>query len=66
MLKCRMDSKGVDYVLVIYPSVVCWQGGHIVHALLGIVVSVALLCISLIFSITFFEARAQAVRVGAK
>ena len=55
MLQCQY-SNGV-YVHSIYPQIICWQGSHIVHGSLCVVMSVVFIIVCIVVSLTYFESR---------
>ncbi len=66
MISCKKSDNGADYVHIYYTDVICWRGAHVVHAIMAIVFSIVFIAISLIVTLTFYEARAFTGNAGAR
>jgi hypothetical protein len=53
---CQNNSNGV-LVNRMFPSTTCWNGMHIIQAVIAIMVAIVFAAISLIAGITYFECR---------
>ena len=56
MITCFKNAEG-KYVHVYYNEIICWEGFHILHAVMTIVISLLFIVISLIVTLTFYEAK---------
>ncbi|MDR3548415.1 MAG: hypothetical protein P4M11_09165 [Candidatus Pacebacteria bacterium] len=65
MISCQKDASGV-YVHKYYSEIQCWVGLHILHAIMAIVVSVVFIAISLIVTLTFYDAKVLTANAGSK
>ena len=54
IVQCESDSNG-NLVLNYFPDVICWQGWHLVHALIASLFTLIFVIFSCIVSLMFFE-----------
>ena len=66
LITCEKSEDGLNYVHTYYPEVVCWRGQHIFHTVMAIFISIIFMIISLIVTLTFFEAKGFTNNAGAR
>jgi len=65
MISCHKNGQGVS-VHNSYHEINCWEGYHILHAALAIFVSIIFILISLIVTLTFYDAKSLSANAGCK
>ncbi len=67
MISCKKseDNPG-GYVHAYYPETKCWEGLHILHAVMAIMVSLVFIFIALVVTLTFYETKTVTSNAGAK
>lgn len=65
MVTCVASPQG-NRVHSFYDDVRCWQGAHIFHAVMAIVMSVLFVGIALVVTLTFYEAKGFSANAGAR
>ena len=66
IIQCQPDSTGTIQVLVSYPTVQCWAGMHILHAVIGIISIIVFVAISIIVALNYFESRTNSTDPSAR
>ena len=56
MIECNYDDKG-DYVLTLFPNIVCFKDSHIIHAAISIIVNILFVILGFIVALAYFEVR---------
>jgi len=64
MISCKRSENG--YVHVYYPDTKCWEGLHILHAVMAVMVSLIFVIIALVVTLTFYETKTVTSNAGAK
>ena len=57
MVECNNDPETGKSVHNLFPDVVCWQGTHILHGVIALIIIVVFVSISLIVALNYFESR---------
>lgn len=69
-MTCAQSANGAGYVNVFYPSVTCWSGDHILHAIFSIIAALLYLETNFVVSLCYFECKSTAnvpnARVNAR
>lgn len=65
MITCVQDGSG-NYVHSYYHEIICWQGLHILYAIMAIIVSIVFILISLIVTFTFYETKSLTNNAGSR
>lgn len=66
MLTCVKSQNGKYFVHSFYSETICWQGAHIAHAVMAVVISIVFILISLIVTLTFYETKQFSGNAGAR
>jgi len=56
MIECEYNDDG-NFVLSMFPGVICFQGSHLVHATVSILVTIVFSIIGFIVALAYFEIR---------
>lgn len=65
LITCKKTEDGA-YVHVSYTEIVCWQGSHIFHGVMASLISVVFIGISLVVTLTFYEAKGFSTSAGSR
>lgn len=66
-LKCMPSPDDATVsVMVLFPDIVCWQGMHLLHASVSIVVSFVFILICLVAANALFESKESINDIGSK
>ena len=65
MISCHKNDDGV-FVHNYYVEERCWEGLHILHAIMAVVVSIVFIMISLIVTLTFYDIKTLSANAASK
>ena len=65
MISCHNDIDG-NFVNNYYTDLRCWEGYHILHGIMAILVSIIFIMISLIVTLTFYDTKTLTSNAGSR